>query len=166
MDHRTRGSSDKLVAVNGHDDFSGDRRSLQYDALKSGQVFKIIVTDQAMPVAYSVDFGQLGSDSLVPGRRPLPMVDKTAVSTNRTTKMMLAVPASKSARIIPGNDFLPGLLRHLISSSCEDWLGWVVTAATIVPRYCISRRKLSCFDTFPSASRKCVMLVTQISTSP
>ena len=84
-DHRTRGSSDKLVVVNGHDDFSGDRRSLQYDALKSGQVFKIIVTDQAMPVAYSVDFGQLGSDSLVPWR-PLPMVDKTAVSTNRTNQ--------------------------------------------------------------------------------
>jgi len=76
MDHRTRGSSDKLVVVNGHDDFSGDRRSLQYDALKSGQVFKIIVTDQAMPVAYSVDLG----------RRPLPMVDKTAVSTNRTNQ--------------------------------------------------------------------------------
>ena len=69
--------------------------------------------------------------------------------------MMLVVPASKSARIIPGHDILPGLLRHLISNSGIDRAGSVVTAATIAPRYWISRRELRSCGTFPSASRKC-----------
>ena len=60
-----------------------DKIRIGFPDFKSGQIFEMIVSDQAMPVGYAVDRGQLESACLVP-RRSQPMVDKTAVSTNRT----------------------------------------------------------------------------------
>ena len=76
------GSPKKLVIVNRHDDLPGDRISSQFHIFKSGQLFKIIVIDQAMPISYASDGGQLGSASLVP-RCSLPMMDESAIFTNR-----------------------------------------------------------------------------------
>ena len=52
-----------------HGELFREGSSFQQHGFKSGQVFKIIVTDQAVPIGYAVDGGQLGSASLAQVRQ-------------------------------------------------------------------------------------------------